>query len=661
MAQKTKAKVKISHIEPKKGSDSIYAASQKRRFVLGLIVGMLGFVLYSNTFSHGYVLDDFSAIKENNIVRQGFKAIPEIFNTSYRQGYLSVKDGLYRPLSLTTYAIEWELFPDQPGVSHFANAVLYSLTGFLLFQMLAMLFSLQQSSKTNNLNETIAFLASLLFIAHPLHVEVVANIKSRDEILCFLLVLVSFIYVFKYVAIGGKKYLLVAMLSFFLSLLSKETSITFLALLPLSLHFFSTASLKKNLALTSIFLGTFLTYLLIRNHVLQGAIADSSVSIADNLLVGAKTLNTHLGTAFYILGLYVKMHFFPHPMSYDYSFNQIEIVGLTNIFSILSILFFICLSSYAVFILYKSFKNRTANPFSSIVAFGILFFLITLFLFSNLVLTIGTSMGDRLMYFPSLGFCIVIAALLSKLPAFQPSLDKNNKNIIPFGNLGIGIALLIILPFSIKAYARNKDWKDNFTLYAHDVKIVPNSVKAHYYLGLELIKVQADAEQDPNKKKAFYEEGILELEKAVAILPTFSSAYTQMGVAFYRLKNFEKAIENYNKASSLKPQDAITLNNIGTVYFEWGKYNEAAEKFSNAIQIDSRFVDAYMNLGSVYGTLNNYDKAIESFNSAIKNAPDNARAYYYIAMTYQNKGDKINADKYYKIAASMDPKFAIPK
>src|SRR6187455_424646 len=98
-------------------------ADKKRRLILAFVVGLFGFLLYANTLSHGYVLDDFSAIKENNIVRQGTAAIPEIFKTSYRQGYLSVKDGLYRPLSLALFAIEWNYFPDQPGASHFINVL----------------------------------------------------------------------------------------------------------------------------------------------------------------------------------------------------------------------------------------------------------------------------------------------------------------------------------------------------------------------------------------------------------------------------------------------------------------------------------------------------------------------------------------------------------
>ncbi|MBI4930782.1 MAG: tetratricopeptide repeat protein [Bacteroidetes bacterium] len=650
MKQKQKQKNKFPLTPVNKGNKHPSSTDTKRRLTLALIIGIFGILLYSNTLSNGYVLDDFSAIKENNIVRQGIHSIPEIFKTSYRQGYLSIKDGLYRPLSLATYAIEWNYFPDKPGVSHFVNIILYGITGMMLFFFLCRLSPF--GGNFGGGNELFAFITSLLFIAHPLHVEVVANIKSRDEMLCFLFVICSFIFVFRFIENRKKKFLAYSLLTYFLSLFSKETSITFLALLPLAVHFFTPASIRKNVSITSFFVGTAVIYLLIRHSVLQG-FSDTGVSMADNIIAGTKTFSTHIGTSFYILGLYIMKLISPHPLSYDYSFNQIPIVDMGNVLSIISLLFYLAIGSYSAFILFKSFKENHEsggrNQELKCISFGILFFLITIFIFSNLVLIIGTSMGDRLMYFPSLGFCICIAVLYIKyFMKDNPKLEVGNWKLYP-------LAVVLIL-FSYKTYSRNPDWKDNYTLYSHDVNIIPNSVKAHYYLGLELVKVIANAEPDAEKKKKIYEEGIAELEKAVKIHPTFASAYTQMGVAYYRMKNYEKAIVNYNKAAELSPSDAITLNNIGTVYFEWGKYSEAKEKFQQAVQIDPRFIDANMNLGSVLGTIKDFNGAIVSFQNAIKYAPDNARAYFFIAITYQNMGDKVNADKYFQIAQQMDPK-----
>ncbi|MBI3502048.1 MAG: tetratricopeptide repeat protein [Bacteroidetes bacterium] len=646
---KQKQKTKFPQPPLQRGIKQPSTIEKKRRWTLGLIIAALGFLLYTNTLHHGYVLDDFSVIKENNIVRQGIHAIPEIFKTSYRQGYLSVKDGLYRPLSLALFAAEWNYFPDKPGVSHFVNSMLYALTGFLLFLTLLRLFSHRLVSVEKS--EALAFIASVLFIVHPLHVEVVANIKSRDEILCFLFTVSSLGFALKFTDEAKKKFLFYSSLCLFLAFLSKETAITWLVILPIALYFFRELPLKKNFVTMIPIVVVTGIYLAIRSKVLQGALADDSVSIADNVIAGAKTFSAHTGTAFYILGLYVIKLFFPHPLSYDYSFNQIPVVEMGNMFSILSLLFYTGIGIYAAFILIKSFQDKSHfSLLTSHFSFGILFFLVTVFLFSNLVLLIGTSMGDRLMYFPSLGFCICISVLYVKFFRMENlKIETGNRKLYPL--------LVILILFSYKTWSRNYDWKDNYTLYSHDVTLVPNSVKAHYYLGLELVKVVAETEQDAEKKKKIYEEGIAELEKAAKILPSFSSAYTQMGVAYYRMKNYEKAIENYNKANELKPADAITLNNIGTVYFEWKKYAEAKQKFQEALTVDPRFTDAYMNLGSVQGTMGDYTGAISSFQNAITYAPDNARAYFFIGITYQNMGDKANAEKYFQAAEKIDPKF----
>ncbi len=659
---KEKQKIKHLKLSPEKGKNKILLLDKRNNYLLALIVGLFGLLLYSNTFSHGYVLDDFSAIKENNIVRQGIHAIPEIFNTSYRQGYLSVKDGLYRPLSLVSYAMEWSYSPNNPGLSHFINVLLYSLTGSILFLALTLLFSFSSNTiqtEKGKHNVIIAFITSLLFMAHPLHTEVVANIKSRDELLCFLFVILSLLSVLKYVNNKKYIYLFLSMSCYLLSLLSKETSITFLIIIPLAMLLFTTIKIQQNIIITACFAGIAVIFLVVRRHVL-GAISPEAVSLADNLLVGAKTFSSHVGTAFYILGIYLLKNSIPYSLSYDYSFNQIPLVEITNFYSIISLLIYFTFGCYAGFILYGTLKKNIQSSYITIhekseIAFGILFFLITIFLFSNLVLIIGTSMGDRLMYFPSLGFCIVVAVLLRKFLKIEiiyfNQLLKNVK-FIPI--------LIILVLFSYRTYTRNMDWKDNYTLYSRDVNKVPNSVKAHYYLGLELIKSVAEAEQDPEKKKTFYLQGIAELAKAVKILPEFASAYTQMGVAYFRLKNYDLAIKNYNQSAEYRPLDAITLNNIGSVFFEWQKYDEAAEKFQAALTLDSRFVDAHLNLGSVLGVKKEYAKAIQSFQNAIRFAPDNATAYYYISITYVNMGDKASAEKFFLIAKKINPKLSQP-
>jgi hypothetical protein len=160
----------------RKEQEELRNVNRKSRLT-GLFLALLGMAVYLNSIGNGYVLDDFSVIKENNIVSQGTSALGTIWKTTYRQGYLNVQDGLYRPFTLSVFALEWQIKPNSPGLAHFINIVIYGLGIFLLFGVLS--FALR------NGKEWVAVAATALFAVHPIHTEVVGNIKSLDELLCF--------------------------------------------------------------------------------------------------------------------------------------------------------------------------------------------------------------------------------------------------------------------------------------------------------------------------------------------------------------------------------------------------------------------------------------------------------------------------------------------
>ena len=195
MSKQHKKLVKPDTISPSKSFIKHQAATEKNKkkvkLFFSLLIGALAIAIYANSINNSYTLDDFSVIKENNIVKNGAKSIPLIFNSSYRYGYLNVNDGLYRPFTLMMYAIEWQIFPDKPAIYHLVNILLYALTGVVMFRLLC--------KALKQYNIILPLVATLLFIAHPIHTEVVANIKSRDEIMCFLFVLLSINYLFNYV------------------------------------------------------------------------------------------------------------------------------------------------------------------------------------------------------------------------------------------------------------------------------------------------------------------------------------------------------------------------------------------------------------------------------------------------------------------------------
>ena len=212
------------------------------------IVFVFSFLLYANSIFNYYALDDNLVATTNSqqphrLTSKGIAAIPEIFTEPYykdAQGYAFD----YRPIALATFAIEHSLFGNSPHVSHFFNVLLYALLCVLLLKVLEALFK--------NYNLLLALVATLLFAAHPVHTEVVASIKNRDEILALLFALIACWGLFKAVEFNGIKKILYTMLgfAFLFAILSKPTAIVLLPILILFVVIHNKESLLVLLALS---------------------------------------------------------------------------------------------------------------------------------------------------------------------------------------------------------------------------------------------------------------------------------------------------------------------------------------------------------------------------------------------------------------------------
>ena len=204
------------------------------------IVFVFAFLLYADTLDLKYTLDDSMIITENSFTKKGFSGMVEIFTNDAFVGFLGKNNllpgGRYRPLSQAMFAIEKEFFGFNPFMGHLINILWYAFTCMLLYIVLMKLFKNVASVQWYL---TIPFIASLLFAAHPLHTEVVANIKGRDEILCLFFSLLTVYFILQYLE-KRKIYLLVVNLFLFLlAILSKENAFTFLAVIPLIMYVFT--------------------------------------------------------------------------------------------------------------------------------------------------------------------------------------------------------------------------------------------------------------------------------------------------------------------------------------------------------------------------------------------------------------------------------------
>ncbi len=608
-------------------------------YLLPIFVAFIAFLMYSNTLSHEWALDDYSAIKENYVTQDGFAGIPTIWKEHYRFGYWNSAASLYRPLTLTVFAVIWQFAPDNPFYFHLVNVLFFAFTGALIFMVLKRLLS--------SYHELLALAISLIFVAHPIHVEVVANIKSLDEILALFFCLKAIYLLWNYLETGKIFWQISAIMVYGLALFSKESAITFVAIIPLTLYFFSSIDAKKNAILSSTFLLPTFLFLIIRQQIVGSFGVGDSISILDNVIMGADGAIASFATAMLFMGRYLLNLVLPVFLGHDLGYHTVPLADLGNWQALLSIILYVGMGLFALLKIID--KN--------IVSYGIWFYLITFAPLCNVFIPIGTCYGERIAYMPSLGFIIAMVFLIfigtkstistSKLPLSE---------VVNTNKLGVLMLAVFFAFYSFQTINRNTVWKNSYTLYDADIKTYPNGAKLNYHYGLELVKFGLDA-TNGNDKQKWMQAAHNQFVKATEIYPEYHDAYGQLGLSMYRAKQYDKALEYYQKSVDLKPNNAKVLSNMGIIYFERGETEKARQIYERAVKIDPRFVDAQRNLGSVYAQLKNFPKAIEHFSAAYQYAKEDATINFYLGSAYRDAGRASEGQAYLDRACQLNKQF----
>ncbi len=615
----------------------------------GLIIALLAIALYANTIRNGFVYDD-NIITNNYLVSGGIQSIPEIFKTTYRYGSWSgiMEDDLYRPLPITLFAITWQVFPGNPLPGHLINVILYAITGLFLFILLRKIFS--------NYHFLFPFIACILFVAHPVHTEVVANIKSVDEILSFLFIVLTLLFalrdaedeklIIKINNNSPKRILLLRPLvniaaipvCFFLALLSKESAVTMLVIVPLTLFFFKRISLKKIRSIAILLLIPTVSYFILRIKATSELLPSTQHLFIDNILANADG-SSRLATAFYLLLRYVKLMIFPHPLVCDYSYKASLVVSWSNPLVIASFLFHVGLFGYAI----KGLRNKRT------ISYAILFYLITISIYSNTLFLIGSHFAERFLYVPLLGFCIAVTVLLCKI--FRVNYNDSVPTSGDFKQLknqwGIIIgALVLLIPYSLKTIARNNAWKDEITLFSTDVKSSPESARLRAMHADIIMNEKVKKLTDSTEKAPWFELALAEYKRATEIYPKYADAYGQWGYACILKGDDECAVDNLIKAIDLKSRMESVYNNLGTIYYKIEEYKDALDLFKYAVDLNPRFIDGWYNMASAYKALKDYPNAINACQAALKFAPGDKEINRSLGELYLTTGDTITAQQY---------------
>ena len=639
--------------------------SQNKNAVL--LIGFLGFLLYSNTLTHGFVLDDKIVITENQFTKQGVSGIRDIFTHDSMTGFFGkdkklVAGGRYRPLSMAIHAIEWELYGESPSVYHFINVVCYAFTGILLFFVLLQFFPNNQKSIFG-----LAFIATAIFVAHPLHTEVVANVKSRDELLSILLALVSFGLVLKWLKSQKAGLLIVSALIFLFSLLSKESSVVFVGIVPLAIYtLMPKKTIKEVVVATTPFFAMTLVYLAIRFMVIDSPNTEIAKELMNNPFLNASSSEQY-ATIFLTLIYYLKLSFFPHPLTHDYYPTQIPIVGWDDSLVLLSVFLNLALFGFGIVGLLK----RNIWGFVIFTYFG------GLLLYSNLFFPIGTFMNERFLYVPTIAISVFLAWSLLK---------------IKVTNISLGVVAVLLLLYSFKTIDRNFAWETDETLALTDIEVSSESAKCNMAAGLAKIDLSKE-ERLEAKKKILLLDGVKYLQRSLEIYPSYFPPMILSGNAYSMLKDYKTAYSFYENCLKMNPGDNNTLQNLEYVAQEAtadGQFEIA--KDAMILYLKFREGDAGINekLGELYGKnlqrpdlglpfllraneLNpnddgvvqkigvayaisgNNNEAINWFKKGVELDSMNARLYLNLGVAYQFQGELIKSQGYIDKAFELEP------
>ncbi len=585
-----------------------------------IILLTLGLVFYADSILNEYALDDGIVIAKNEFVQEGFSGIKGIMSHDAYYSYYHqmnanqmLAGGRYRPLSIVVFAIEHAITGEDPFFRHAVSILAYMLCILVVFYFLNnyLLVNMQKG-------EDIAFLAALLFTIHPMHTEVVANVKSLDEMLSLIFILLTFIFALHYAEPekGEKKVkdLYLGAFCFFLAMLAKEYALTLIFLLPILFYTVAKKDTKDTILNSLPYFGVVVLYMIIR---IKSVGVPHNVP-SDEILNNPYMLATHsqkIASEIYVLGKYLFMLFIPYPLSSDYSYNQLPYRGFNDP------LVWLCIISYGA-IIYWGFKLLLQKR---ILAFPIFFYLANLAMVTNFVVDVGATMGERLAFHSSLGFVVLLSYGFIRSPEFA-----KKREVI------MGVTAVLIVLCGIECTTRNVLWKNDMTLFIHDVEVSPNSVMVLGNAGARYLD-KAETIKDTSKaSKALVNEYINKsvslLRKSIQMHPTYTNSYLNLGIAFYKLqmpdsskKYWDYAKKLYPDHPNLKQYYPLLANSYLNQAMEFGRENKAPQAIialKKGLYANNNNPDLWYNLGGAYFTVHEWDSARFAWQCALQLKPD---------------------------------------
>ncbi|XP_022111985.1 transmembrane and TPR repeat-containing protein 1-like [Acanthaster planci] len=563
---------------------------------------------YANTLNHNLVHDDIFAIQNNRDVRgdtplrnllvDDFWGKPMTDNSSHKS---------YRPLCVITFRLNYIIHGLHPFGYHLVNTVLHA-TVSVLFTYICQMVVFAEITPTA--------VTAVLFATHPIHTEAVAGVVGRAELMACLFFLLSFLAYERSIKQGKSGFavterpgsLVLSLSLAACALLSKEhgatvlgVSLTYDVLVtsrPVIYRVLITRRFGRGcmplFKRCAVIVATVSVLLVLRVWMLQGHLPHFSEQ--DNPTSFAPHLMTRFLSYSYLIFFNIWLLLCPSTLSYDWQMNSIPLVeSLWDVRNLATIIIFVIFGLLAV-----SCLVVTEDQERRVLVLGMSFLAIPFLPASNLFIRVGFVVAERILYIPSMGYCILFAHALSKLRGL---IGKHGSTTLRL------LVTVITLLYISKTVSRNQVWKSRESLFRSGLETLPHNAKMHYNYANFLM--------DSGQKQ----EAINHYRTSLRLWPDHASANNNLGTL---LKDDPQQAEaHYRRAILINPNHVRAHFNLASHLSKYGHHGDAEVLFRRAIQLDPEFADVHTNLASLLEGKGQLLEAEQFYLNAITLEPKN--------------------------------------
>ena len=639
------------------------------------LAALLGALCFSSSIGNGFAYDDCVLVLDNPRIRT---------LTDFRAVWLSdwwkliesapeanpQRDRLYRPLSMFTFALNYAVHAYRPLGYHLVNLGLHAAACFLVWHLARRLVA----------EPAVAAWAAALFAVHPIHVEAVANVVGRAELLATVFLLGGLLVLLPHGGVPGLRRAALAGPLFFLALLSKETAVCYAAVALLALYM--TQGMARRgwrwwVMHASCLLVPLLAYLPLRYVALEHQLFRAQpVDLLMNPLVTASGLG-RVGGALTVLGQYARLMVVPAQLSCDYG---IAVVDPRHGFTLLTFAGMLAMGSVGLALVGFLRRGALWRQIAALVAMSVASYA----LISNTVLLIGVAVAERLFYWPSVPLLLLAGVGIVEFWRRQVASGLTAASTLRLLRV---LGVLLVLALGVRSAVRNVDWATNLTLFTQDFATFPNGAHVNKGCALELMSLWHDsltpsdqlvprweaARRDLSliglwqddwspgqKREAFLRGAEWHANRAVEIHPGYAEALAVRGQVRAQLGELDKAMQDVEAALELNPAlegargtlaqllygndaggrlaalqarvgadlaDPALRLELGRMLLEYGRYAEAEEHLQQAVALAPNDITALRSLAEVLTLRRQNERALALFERVLTLSPEDWQAH----------------------------------